>query len=589
MDDPSHLYENEIPAPRRKEPWNKNNLIEEMPRQGSHPESNVMDQEQTFNPWLAVDVVGSPGLTGLIGALTLDCCESIPDLDLSEPCSEVTQAEWDFVERGQESSTVIDQDPPRENQPPKTDCGPISTSVSALSTGFLHQRQHYMLGPLSEVDPFPRVVLQKSLFKNPRTDHLISAYSLRAKEIECRARFKALDSMKRVDILKLVEDMRSLCWRQYELDQYDLAESWSRCVVTSTLKISDIHPTKVLYACLDVLDLLRVRGKFKEALGLHPMVHDQIMKLVRPDHDLAILSRLIFAEIQNGLHEYEHEVSVCREVLQLCLLRFGTKSRDTLHILVNLAIALGRTGQYKEAETLSHIQIQLDYEVSKYTGRDAVDNLNALVSMVTLARCFTYQGKYDDSASVLHTAETCFENVIGAKNSYTWHHSFEKAEMLRRMGRLLESEEILRAQLEHAPESAYEDVRLGLKFLADLLIETGRENEVIVLWEKMFSLDIEMFGIEHKISRADCKKLGFSYAELGRYDDALIHFRRTSEQLNLSRSRDPDSHDTHLKEIQDWILAVENMKEQARTTGSQPVVEGVPPPVDRYAPNSTTI
>jgi len=62
---------------------NEDNAAEEIPHKGLQPGLIAMDGGQIFNPWLAVDIPGSPQLTGLIGALTLELCDDVTDLDLS--------------------------------------------------------------------------------------------------------------------------------------------------------------------------------------------------------------------------------------------------------------------------------------------------------------------------------------------------------------------------------------------------------------------------------------------------------------------------------------------------------------------------
>ena len=62
--------------------------VEEMPRRQEQPGETA---QVTFNPWVAADVIGSPRLTGLIGALTIDLLEDFPDLDLSLSNSKETE------------------------------------------------------------------------------------------------------------------------------------------------------------------------------------------------------------------------------------------------------------------------------------------------------------------------------------------------------------------------------------------------------------------------------------------------------------------------------------------------------------------
>lgn len=61
--------------------------VEELPRYGKPTASMSAERGHTFNPWLSVNFVDPPRLTGLIGALTLETCGNISDFDLTKAYS----------------------------------------------------------------------------------------------------------------------------------------------------------------------------------------------------------------------------------------------------------------------------------------------------------------------------------------------------------------------------------------------------------------------------------------------------------------------------------------------------------------------
>jgi Clr5 domain len=67
------------------------------------------DQGRSFNPWLAVDVIGSPRLTGLIGALTLEQCGDVTAFDLSAPSHGNFEDKVDLLDTYEVGDPVLSQ------------------------------------------------------------------------------------------------------------------------------------------------------------------------------------------------------------------------------------------------------------------------------------------------------------------------------------------------------------------------------------------------------------------------------------------------------------------------------------------------
>jgi len=182
-------------APSQTELCNEDYTTEEMPRQGWNPGSMAMDQGQTFNPWLVFDVIGSPGLTGLIGALTVDCCNSIPDLDLPAANSEKVVDAFDRMPPDEDCIAVASKEARNQQYLFKKTSSSVSFSISDLPAYIpSKERQYRIPNPFDELCPFPKSVPRRtSVFsENLKTDHLLSTFSLKMKELECRKEFKAL-------------------------------------------------------------------------------------------------------------------------------------------------------------------------------------------------------------------------------------------------------------------------------------------------------------------------------------------------------------------------------------------------------------
>jgi tetratricopeptide (TPR) repeat protein len=268
------------------------------------------------------------------------------------------------------------------------------------------------------------------------------------------------------------------------------------------------------------------------------------------------------------------QAATWREVLQLCLLNFGPRHWETSLCLSGLGTALLNDRKLQEAEAINYIYLQLHHE--------PLDHANPLQGrfsrMGVLAWSLSLQQKFEACASVLSAAESLFGAWIRFDDCICWSYYIEKAKLLQHLGRFLESEDILRGILRHAPDHPGLEVFKAMTQLIKLLMETNQLAESVVWQEKAFLMRTEIYGFGHRFSQVSCKILGFGYANLGRYEDAILHFQQTAGKVTLSQTEDAESRDDYIDKIRGWISEVEEMKEeQAKTVELQRIVESMPP------------
>jgi tetratricopeptide (TPR) repeat protein len=227
-----------------------------------------------------------------------------------------------------------------------------------------------------------------------------------------------------------------------------------------------------------------------------------------------------------------------------------------------LGWGLGDAGQHKEADAILRIRVELEYENSAHAERDIIETEKGLIAMVGLACSLRAQGRFDDSGSVLYIAEGRFTHMLLIENFFCWGFYVEKARVLRAKGKLLESEETLRAILRHTPSHPDWDIINSMDVLAGLLEQTGRITEEAMWRQNIFLMGIEICGIDNMYSRRACEDLGFCYADLGRYDDAVHHFHQTIEKLALCQSRGSGDRASYIEEIREWICEVEERRKK---------------------------
>jgi hypothetical protein len=220
----SNFSEDNCSPSLEKEICSQDDVSEEIPCHAEQ-QSTTVDQGETLNPWLVVDIIGSPHLTGLIGALTMELYEEVPDLELSA-YSEDDEGAYDLRGLDGNGGLMTTHEPQNPQRWFKMASPVVSSNIAALSAYFSKDRPSRMLGPLDELYPFPRLRQRKRPFQSPRTDHLKLEYSLKMKELECKTKLKTMKSMERSGIVDLVDNMRSIAQRYFELQNYRNSETW---------------------------------------------------------------------------------------------------------------------------------------------------------------------------------------------------------------------------------------------------------------------------------------------------------------------------------------------------------------------------
>jgi tetratricopeptide (TPR) repeat protein len=539
---------------------NWHEAVNEMSFRGALLPELEVHQDQSFNPWLAVDVIGSPRLTGFIGCLMLELGDVLEALDLSAPDGEEDGEEDALMSTYEGCKTLL----PNESQDSPTTTSQGSCYIAALISPSPKHRRSQMPGPLDELSPFPQPQKRMIRLSNPETGHLLHLSSLKMKELECKTKIKNLGLLDRAEMIDLVENMRSIAQRHNQLYNFQLAENWWRRVVTYSRKISEYPLVKVLEACLLVISNLRLQGKPIEARDLHQGVHKKMMSLFHPEHSIILFSKQILATIFGDLGEYGSQEQQQRELVQICLLKYSARNEYLVYLLAFLGLSLFASGKFKEAETILCMHIQLDREVSRYADKCQADRENTFSALCDLAELLNCQERYGESSKILDFAEEQFKDLVKPGSSYGNRFCRQRADSLYAKGDLLGCEELLRTSLKHTPCYISWGSVNSMEKLAKLLEHTGRGIEALSWRERIFLMEIQICGVQHRWSRKSCETLGFCYANLGRYDDAVYHFRQTIEKLSLDQEISSESRSAYAGTLHEWIREVEEMEGKQR-------------------------
>jgi tetratricopeptide (TPR) repeat protein len=542
---------------------NENRRAVETPVEDLEVVSNLRNEQYSFN-WSCVDVVGSPRLTRLIGALTIEeygLSDDISSLDLaSNSLQEVNISGIDLMDLCTGSDCDVDEEAP-------------STNVSRLARITTPANPSRIVKLLEawtqpslqfELYPFP-TSSSKSRYDVPQ--YFSSHISLpRMSKSECLIKFRKLRQLKDVEISNLIDRMGIIASDLYNSRDYATAETWYRRIVTAKQRIKWHKPEQTLWACVHIPDCVLRQGRYSEVQQLHKDLHTKIEQILGSEHPISIWSRRSKGLILQTLGLPAEADGVYRQVLQIFLSGLGVNHRDTLLTLENLGLSLIQLRRYAEAQSLFETIISLRFQSMKAGGKVADFQIDVLWDMSFLSIVLDRDMKYDESERVLDYAQKLLGKATRMKCGEVYQYHCQRARNYRHQRRFDESETILRGFLRHHEDFLTSHFKsIVFQNLEDILFQTGRNQEGAYWLKKRYLRDRKSYGLLHHYAMRVCERLGLCYANQRRYHEARLFFESVIKEMTSS-TEDPDSRIKCIQEVNAWMLKVEEMRIAASTT-----------------------
>lgn len=204
--------------------------------------SMAVDHQSNYSPWDLVDVIGSPTLTGLIGALTIQEFEDCEDISFLDPSSPATEDDEDSCDpmmlcNFQNSTANQGADMPFFSV--------VGAWKSRLSRSTQTRRASRVLdsSPHNELSPFPasrKILLDTTCRKYP-----FLSENLRMTVTECENNLLMLEKIHRNEIQRLVDSMWDIAVDAKYSGEWQKAERWWRHVVATNRKSQDTDHSKL--------------------------------------------------------------------------------------------------------------------------------------------------------------------------------------------------------------------------------------------------------------------------------------------------------------------------------------------------------
>jgi tetratricopeptide (TPR) repeat protein len=531
--------------------------------QGSQTVSVLQYNDYSFD-WNAVDVLGSPGLTKLIGALTIEECD-IPFLDLSSNSlgtSDIVGSDLlDLCSRGDsaQGESIIS----RMQSWSKSSSSSIDSSQTSEK---LWNSTHFALH--SELNPFPTSSSQ-SYGLNPRF-FSSGLFKSTLSESECRNKLQRLKRMQDTELIHLTETMGAIAEDYYDQGYCETAETWFRRVVRAKQLVSWYKPHQTLWACLRVAYCLELQDRYREAHQLLQGLHGTIERTLAVDHEITLRSKNLKADLLGQLGFYSEEEDFRRQLLQIRLNSLGMRHPETIWALQNLGYTLQDLERHGEAQNLFETSLYFLIGRVKNLGDYSVDEKDVLWSMHVLADILNSLRRYDESENVLDFAQKLLGDVTRRDDWECFDYHFVKARTYSHQNRFENSENILRGLLKYHQNAMSPGTTIGsMNELAHVLEETGRYREAANWRKKEYLLRVKIFGLIHHWTMECCEEVGVSYADQNRFQDGKLFFEEAIEMLALS-NEESDSRAACIQQIKTWMEELEERElEDSREWGAE--------------------
>ncbi|KAH7420221.1 hypothetical protein BKA64DRAFT_700222 [Cadophora sp. MPI-SDFR-AT-0126] len=507
------------------------------------------DGNRTSFNWELVDIIGSPRLTGLLGALSLFECEPF---SLDSPTSGLD------VEAALEE---LEMSPELDLQ--HEDVDPSISTAIARSNVFARKQNSAVIplwtsqnGPSIGLSPFPKPAANA---KASSYEYSISGRLPRFSEDDCMAKMRRWSKMKPVDIIDLADSMLLIGNRYCNLYDYHMALPWYRRIIRLKKheRFRHLNPGQTLIACLSVIICLLKQGNLAELRNLHQHVQETILALF-PDSDILISSRETQAFLHGSFGEVLEEEAIFRELLQIRLSKFGITSRQGVVTLRMLADCLLRRNFHSQSEKLIRIIQHLGPQVPGYCLSGVTDRMDAFERQVDLVIISNETDRLLEAENLLQQINKVFPDLIAIEDRRSILYNFELARLLRFQGRILESEKILQDLLHHQEALLVPYHRaVIMRELATIAEQTGRWSEAKFWNKKTYVLYVEIYGLEHKYSMGSCWYLGRCYVKEGLFDEAVSHFEHAISKIGLLYEDGDDAPNENVEEIRGWLVHVD--------------------------------
>ena len=499
-------------------------------------------------PWSSVDVPGSPKLSRLFAALSLQFPAEVDPLDLSDMSEEFTNSNSEIYISGSELESMSQG----RSQPLNQTL--IDVRVTTPS-------------PFNELYPFPSADDSISVFsattKNPQYVINISVSTHNHKFLQAQAgHYKKLIQLERnfsEENPKTIDLKERLGGTYFDLGKYEKAVNCWREVVVARDRIYGPGSLRSLAASIQIIKGLFNLGKWAEAEDIHQQVYPIVLQNAAIESVLVLETLYTLALLLGAAGKNMEANRIWRQQLQIGLSSRGPKHPMTLKIMDRMSATIthsnlrtkDRVAQKQEAEVAEHllrVSLQLHREAEPGTEPIAGQNrvvekyiIRNITSVADLVRVLRQTAKYDESAKLAQGVLDRLRAFLGEEHPSTLNFATELGITLREQGKMQESEKLLGETLQLRSKVLGErhvGTLDSMYELARTLQSGGSFQDSSMMFKDCMRIRLEDWDPADENTFLVCEALSECYEQQGLYEDALGLCRDLIERIRTSKGDD---------------------------------------------------
>ena len=564
----------------------------EAPPTDGHPERRVWvkdDEEYKHFPharWMNADVLNSPNLTRLFEGLaieTKDLSDDIEDLVLPPPSAVhrskgstevVTWSDMTYQSPAGACSTMIliDGDTRLEPDPRWDELASEHCATARVNweTGGELKRSKKkafrfpgaevffpsgICSPVNELYPFP-VSSHRAPKKYGTSVPLMQ--TLQATNSDCTERLTLLE---RTGAAENSAAVLHATWRLaenlYHQGKFRQAEVYFR-KVCAALQTDDEPWSEFLFdVYFGLINCITGQRRMREAEAMLKSVRESITGRFSPYHEIHLRYLTGWVVVLDAISDHDECESLCRDLVQICLMNFGPREASTLDAIHRLSYMMRHQGRYVDSERLMRIILQIYLVEFEEHYEDICESFRELGHQIA------EQGQLDKAT------ELCRVIVQRAKDSLGDYHwtticcNRDLAVCLQKKGLHQESQELwlatLRLQLPDAGEDNL-DCMCTMYEIGRCLHQRKHYEESFSWFEKCFRNNAAALEPHHWLMIDACKYLGSCYEELRRFTAAVAVYQQAIGFFESAKG----SHEADIARLQRWVSRIRLWRDKAQ-------------------------
>jgi tetratricopeptide (TPR) repeat protein len=325
---------------------------------------------------------------------------------------------------------------------------------------------------------------------------------------------------------------------------------------------------KILEATLRLIDYCVENSRYIYVAQFHKELHSRIRKHWPEDNSLHLQSSYSMAYILYLQGRYDKAEAMIRPVIRISLSKLGPYNDFTIKALQ----LLGRIMHHQnldlveEADRLLRLNVHiLEQRALDITWWNTSDHL---------LRLLIKRGHYNESMSLSQHIMTYMEANLGMENLLVCQSRTDYARVLLKQGKISEAITFMK-EARNKSEGILDSEEFLNSELALYFEENGDFQQAIVFHQKELICFVVFYKWEWTVDDIldVCRRIGYCYETLGRYNDAAAFYERVLGKL-YSRKANSWSQKS-IERVQRWLENLEQEESagnEKRATNSKAVI-----------------